>query len=87
MGGASVRKANGCVYGVPYISSSKIAEKKASIPNQTQRFCKDMIEVNQSLWQNIDEIKGEKIVVGSLSRANNLLDKYKYDDSIVEVLE
>lgn len=75
------------VYGVPYISTPQIAQKKASIPVETsQKFCKAMLEENQELRDRIWDLRWSPIKLRDLTRLINLLWKYNYNDNIVDVI-
>ncbi len=75
------------VYGVPYISTQKIAQEKASIPVKiSEKFCKGMLKENKELRDRIWDLRWSPIKLWEINRVKQLLNKYRYSENIVDVL-
>ncbi len=87
MSGASIKNGKK-IYWIPYIANQKIASQKASIPTEkSKRFCKNMIEQNQYLWEAINRLRGKETELWELNRLSNLWKKYIYSNTILNVLQ
>ena len=74
--------------GLPYISNSQIANKKASIPKYNSKsFCKNMISLNRDIWQEIRYISSRIIRLINLPRIKYLSESYDINISISRLLE
>jgi len=73
---------------LPYVSTNKIASKKASIPEEKSNFfCESIIDLNKQVWEELEKNKSKVIRLANLPRIWYLLDKYDRNLSIWEVLD
>jgi len=62
---------------LPYISSSEIANKKASIPqNFSKNFCENMMWLNKEVWQEMQNFNKEILKISDLWRVKYLKNNY-----------
>lgn len=73
---------------LPYISNTKVASKKASIPEESSKlFCDSMIDLNKQVWKELEKNKSKLIRLANLPRIWYLLNSYDRNLSIWEILE
>jgi len=73
---------------LPYISNTKVASKKASIPEENSKlFCDSMIDLNKQVWKELEKNKSKIIRLANLPRIWYLLNSYDRNLSIWEILE
>jgi len=73
---------------LPYISSTEIALKKASIPEKkSKQFCQNMLDLNIDIWSEISNSLNKVIRLMDLPRISYLEAKYDKKIDIINILE
>lgn len=85
MWGASINE-NWKISGVPYISNTKLAAKKASITTDTEQFCLNILDINQDFWKIKQVSENTIMCLEQIPRLQYLKSKYNWEDCIEKVI-